>query len=252
MDVNLEGVRRWFEAYAQGFELSEPMLEMKYRHSYDVERVGERLVRDLGWDAPEAETGIAACLLHDTGRFSQYRDFRTYRDGASVDHGDRGYAVLTAEFPRALADEEARNAILEAVRWHNKRELPESVEPSSLQFCRLVRDADKLDVFRLVRRCMAEGREAELLPSHKLGLPLSERLLDEVERTGKGSYQNAESMLDYLLIQMTWTLDLNTAPARALLRESGILEDIRGRFPRGDARVQKVLERMIRAADPQD
>ena len=70
-----------------------------------------------------------------------------------------------------------------------------------------------------------------------------------MERTGRGSYKNATSMLDYLLIQMTWTLDLNTAPARALLRRTGVLEDIRDRFPRGDARVQKVLERMIRAAE---
>ncbi len=248
MFVNLEGTRRWFEAYAQGFELSEPMLEMKYVHSHDVMRVGEELVRALGWAPAEAEVGIAACLLHDTGRFSQYRDFRTYHDGGSVDHGDRGHAVLSAEFPRDLADGEARSAILEAVRWHNKRELPETVGEPCLPFCRLVRDADKVDVFRLVQRCMAEGREAELLPSHRLGLPLSPPLLDEVERTGKGSYKNAHSMLDYLLIQMTWTLDLNYAPSRGLLRDSGILEQIRDRFPRDDARVQKVLDRLMRGA----
>ncbi|WP_299301307.1 HD domain-containing protein [uncultured Fretibacterium sp.] len=249
MVVNLEGVRGWFESYARGFDLTEPMLEMKYVHSRDVMRVGEALVRDLGWGAAQAETGVAACLLHDTGRFSQYRDFRTYQDGKSIDHGDRGYAVLAAELPRELADDGAREAILESVRLHNKRELPEELGEGVLPFCRLVRDADKLDVFRLVQRCMREGREAELLPSHRLGLPLSETLLDEVERTGRGSYANAASMLDYLLIQMTWTLDLNYAPSRAILRRSGILDDIRGRFPRGDARVQRVLERLAGAAD---
>ena len=106
MVVNLEGTRGWFEDYAQGFDLSEPMLEMKYRHSYDVMRAGEELVQALGWETAEAGVGVAACLLHDTGRFSQYRDFRTYHDGGSVDHGDRGHAVLTAEFPRRLADAE--------------------------------------------------------------------------------------------------------------------------------------------------
>ena len=48
MVVNLEGVRGWFESYARGFDLTEPMLEMKYVHSRDVMRVGEALVRDLG------------------------------------------------------------------------------------------------------------------------------------------------------------------------------------------------------------
>ena len=249
MVVNLEGTRGWFEDYAQGFDLSEPMLEMKYRHSYDVMRAGEELVQALGWETAEAGVGVAACLLHDTGRFSQYRDFRTYHDGGSVDHGDRGHAVLTAEFPRRLADAEARSAILESVRWHNKRELSGDLDERVLPFCRLVRDADKLDVFRLVQRCMAEGREAELLPSHRLGEPLSEALLDEVEQTGRGSYKNASSMLDYLLIQMTWTLDLNYAPSRDILRESGILTSLRDRFPRDDERVQKILDRLTHAAD---
>lgn len=249
MIVNLEGTRRWFEAYTQGFELSDPMLEMKYLHSYDVMRVGEKLVHALDWTSAEAEVGITACLLHDTGRFSQYRDFRTYHDGGSVDHGDRGHAVLAAEFPRDLADGEARNAILEAVRWHNKRELPERLSERVLPFCRLARDADKLDVFRLVERCMAEGREAELLPRHRVDAPLSTTLLDEVERTGKGSYKNAHSMLDYLLIQMTWTLDLNYTPAQRFLRETGILDRIRERFPRDNARVQNILERLMQAVD---
>lgn len=248
MHVKLDETRRWFEDYARGFDLSDPMLEMKYVHSHDVMRTGETLTRALGWAPAEAEVGIAACLLHDTGRFSQYRDFHTYHDGGSVDHGDRGHAVLTAEFPRDLADGEGRSAILEAVRWHNKRELPERLDERILPFCRLVRDADKLDVFRLVQRCMAEGREAELLPRHRVDAPLSPELLDEVENTGRGSYKNAHSMLDYLLIQMTWTLDLNYAPSRALLRESGILDRIRERFPPGEVRVQRLLDRLTRAS----
>ena len=104
-----------------------------------------------------------------------------------------GLTVLVVTLPDATFSSHA-------ALTHNKRELPEGLGEEVLPFCRLVRDADKLDVFRLVQRCMREGREAELLPSHRLGLPLSETLLDEVERTGRGSYANAASMLDYLLI----------------------------------------------------
>jgi hypothetical protein len=187
--------------------------------------------------------------LHDTGRFSQYRDFGTYYDGASVDHGNRGYETLCKEISdnaldsRCL-DEEAQEAVLEAVKWHNKKTLPE-LPSSVLPFCRLARDADKLDVFNLVQRRIHEGTVETLLPRHKIEAPLSASLLDEVEASWSGSYKHASSLQDFLLIQLTWSLDINFAPSLGILEESGVLTRIRDCFPKNDARVQTLLERLF-------
>ena len=243
MFADLEKIKGTFESYARSFDLSIPMIRMKYLHSHDVMRFGERLTEDLGWNAGDKNVGIAACLLHDAGRFSQYRDFGTYYDGASVDHGDRGHEALTTEPARyaSATDDEAWEVILQAVKWHNKKnlpELPKEIDP----FCRLVRDADKLDVFGLVRRRMDEGTIGELLPRHKIDAPLSEPLLDEVEKNWSGSYQYASSLQDFLLIQLTWVLDINFAPSLRLLEESGVLTSIRARFPKDDERVRNILD----------
>jgi hypothetical protein len=245
--VDLEEIKRWFDRYTHSFDLSVSMIEMKRRHSLDVMRIGENLTRALSWPEDEARTGIAACLLHDTGRFTQYRDFGTYNDGASVDHGERGFEILRAEFfgdfgsSGEPADDAAREALLQAVRWHNKKALPVELPREVAPFCRLARDADKLDVFALVRARMEEGTIGEMLPRHKIDAPLSPRLLDEVETNGSGSYKNASSLLDFLLIQMTWVLDLNFAPSLRVLEESGVLSSIQSRFPEDDGRVQKIV-----------
>ncbi len=243
MYVDIEGTKQWFENYLQSFDLADPMLKMKYIHSYDVMRIGETLVKELAWDSDAVKVGIAASLLHDTGRFSQYRDFKTYHDARSGDHGHRGADVLTAEYPRSLADEEARFIIIEAVKWHNKKALP-ALDLRAEPFCRLTRDADKLDVFRLVQRCIEEGRVEELLPRHKLDKPISLKLLEEVEQTGMGSYNNAESLLDYLLIQLTWVRDINYIPSLKMLRSIGVLDFICERFPK-DERVQASLAKCL-------
>ena len=254
MRVNLEEIERWFDRYVRSFDLSVSMIEVKCRHSLEVMRVGENLTRKLSWPEDEARTGIAACLLHDTGRFSQYRDFGTYNDGASIDHGERGFEILRAELfcapsansgPDNFADDAGREALLQAVRWHNKKELPADLPPETLPFCRLARDADKLDVFALVRFRMEEGTIRELLPRHKIDAPLSPHLLDEVEAYGSGSYKNASSLLDFLLIQLTWVLDLNFAPSLRILKESGILASIRSRFPEHDERVRRLLDTLF-------
>lgn len=257
MLADLVKIKAWFDGYVRSFDLSIPMIQMKYEHSCDVMRIGERLVSALAWAPEDATVGTAACLLHDTGRFSQYRDFGTYYDGASVDHGDRGYEALLSEFfgkpaetgsvdvnVNVNVDEEAQKVILQAVKWHNKKSLP--VLPSDvLPFCRLVRDADKLDVFRLVRRRMDEGTIGALLPRHKIDAPLSASLLDEVETLWSGSYKHASSLQDFLLIQLTWTLDVNFAPSLQILEESGVLTRIRDHFPKDDTRVQTLLERLF-------
>lgn len=244
MHVDYEGTERWFKEYVHGFDLSVSMIQMKFGHSLDVMRVGKKLVDALAWSPEDAAVGVAACLLHDTGRFSQYRDFGTYYDGSSVDHGDRGYEVLKEKFPSDLADEEAREALLQAVKWHNKKSLPD-LAPQVMPFCRLARDGDKLDVFRLVQRRIDEGTVGDLLPRHKIDAPLSPALLDEVEQNWSGSYKHASSLQDFLLIQLTWALDVNYAPSLQMMEESGVLEKIRGHFPQNDARVRNILDRLF-------
>jgi hypothetical protein len=244
--VDFDGIRDWFVGYARAFDLSAPMIRVKYRHSFDVMRIGKTLTRAMDWPAADAEVGRAACLLHDTGRFSQYRDFGTYYDGASVDHGNRGYEILKGEFfrSRALADDEAWEALIQAVKLHNKKDLPE-LDPRVAPFCRLTRDSDKIDVFRLVARRIKEGTVGELLPRHKIEAPLSEALLDEVEQSWSGSYKHAQSLSDFLLIQLTWMLDINFAPSLRMLEESGLPGRIRASFPKSDARVQNLLDRLF-------
>jgi hypothetical protein len=250
--VDLEKAREGFDRYTRSFDLSVPMIQLKYRHSYDVMKIGEKLTAALAWPKDRAQVGIAACLLHDAGRFSQYRDFGTYYDGASVDHGERGYQELLAAFSKADLfgdglDREAQGAVLEAVRWHNKKALPETgaITPEVMPFCRLARDADKLDVCTLVLRRMDEGTVGELLPRHKIDAPLSAVLLDEVEEGWRGSYKNASSLLDFLLIQLTWVLDVNFAPSLEILEKSGVLARIRSRFPQDDVRIQGLLTRLF-------
>lgn len=243
MFARFEKIREWFDRYTGAFDLSVPMIQMKYKHSHDVMNVGKTLAHALEWLPGDVEVGVSACLLHDTGRFSQYRDFGTYYDGASVDHGERGFEVLSADFPGDAADAEAREVLLQAVRWHNKKSLPE-LTPEAMPFCRLVRDADKLDVFYLVQRRMDEGTVGELLPGHKINAPLSEALLREVEEHWSGAYKNASSLLDFTLIQLTWALDINFAPSLQMLEDSGMLTRMRSLFPK-EPRVQALLDRLF-------
>ena len=248
-DIN--AVIHWFDDYVSSFASDGKLpyiSEIKRVHSYDVKNVGTRLVTEMKWNEDEALVGAAASLLHDTGRFTQFRDYGTLYDSSSIDHGERGYDELKRFFPKDHADDEGYNAIIESVRWHNKKTLPESVDDIFQPFCKLVRDADKIDVLRLVQDHITKGKIGDLLPRSKISAPLSEAVLKEVEEHGYSSYKNVSSLADFLLLQLTWILDINFSASIKIINELGVVDKIVKLLPLSN-RASSVLDSLFARID---
>lgn len=221
---------KWFDSYVDGFRKDGrllPLQELKRKHSRRVMALACAIAESLEWNEEnDAWFAHAAGLLHDTARFSQCRDFGTFSDSASFDHGDRGAEILDAEFDwEGIADAD-RKKLLTAVRCHNKIEIPSNMPLSTYRWCALVRDADKIDVYRLMQRRIEEGNISEVLPRHGKAAKLSPRLVAEVRERGRGSYENARSLQDFRLVQLTWALDLNYPVSAVTLREEGVFDKI--------------------------
>ena len=216
---------KWLSSFISTFrnEMGElhPLLELKRTHTCRVAENCRRIIKELAWESPLLERALAAAILHDTGRFPQYARWGTFYDGSSTDHGALGAEVLRESFP--WPDPEGKDAlvILEGVRLHNRRTLPGDISPAALPVVRIVRDSDKMDVFRIVREHVKEGRISELLPRIDPEGGYSPAIVEEVRKTGRGSYHNVRSTADFLLLQLSWIFDLNYAPAYRMLEEEG-------------------------------
>ena len=248
---DLKQIHDWFKDYVDSFACDGKLpaiSEIKRAHSYKVESLGYRLATEMNWDNEDVLLGRAASLLHDIGRFSQFRDFGTLSDASSVDHGERGIQELWRFFPKEFADEEGYEAIMESVRWHNKKELPKNISEIYAPFCKLVRDADKIDVFRLVQDHIERGEVEELLPRHKISAPLSESVLREIEDYGYSSYKNVSSLADFLILQLAWLLDINYAASMRMIDELRIVNKIIVNLPL-NKRASEVLDSLLKRID---
>ena len=134
------------------------MMQLKRTHTAFVVKNAELIADGEGFTPEEREVALAAALLHDTGRYEQLRRFNTFRDSDSVDH-----AVFSHDIVKSLGwldqvSGEVREVILKAVLYHNRRDLPPEIEQSNNPTNRTllgaashtVRDADKLDIFRVL------------------------------------------------------------------------------------------------------
>lgn len=221
----------WFKEFTDQYKIDgtfHPMLDLKFKHSRRVSAICSEIAYSMEWDE-EGDSWLAASagLLHDVGRFPQYRDYSTFFDSISVDHGDLGAEILINQFDWCGIPDNFREYIISAVKFHNKKKAPSSLKLGAYKWSCLVRDADKIDIYRMVEERIDNGTIFEMLPRHQMAEGLSAELVDEIRMTGSGSYSKARSLQDYRLIQLTWGCDLNFSVSVATLKKEKIVERIR-------------------------
>lgn len=227
---HLEAIRQWFAGYVQSFYDIDPdglrNILLKVEHTRKVCEVMEILAAGERLSAEEGCIAGATALLHDAGRFPQYRRWRTFRDSDSDNHARLSLEVVREQgVLEGLAADE-RLLIEEAVRFHNLLQPPERVQSPTRLFIRLIRDADKLDIWRVFLDECALPPE-ERASAVTLGLPdlaeFSPPCLAALAEKRIVHLEDCRSLNDFKLLLISWTLDLGFASSYRLLLERGYI-----------------------------
>ena len=222
----LDAIRQWFDGYVQTFNDIDPEglknILLKIEHTRKVCEVMDILAAGEGLQPDEARIAAVVALLHDVGRFPQYRKWRTFRDSDSDNHARLAVEVIREEkLLEGLPTEESL-LIEEAVRFHNLLELPERVESPTMLFMRLIRDADKLDIWRVFLDQYALSAD-EQASAACLGLPdlpeFTPACVDALLGKKVVRLEQCRVLNDFKLLQVSWALDLGFATSYRLLLE---------------------------------
>ena len=143
--------KEFFMEYANGYDLSDGMISLKVIHTMAVAEVMEELTAMLGLSERIREIAEICAVFHDIGRFEQVTRYHTFLDHLSRDHADLGCEVLQQEkFLEELSlSEREKEQVIIAIRNHNKYAIEAGLDEETLLLCKLIRDADKCDIFRV-------------------------------------------------------------------------------------------------------
>lgn len=143
--------RQAFAAYAAHYNAEDPKVKLKIDHTYRVAALCERIAASLAFSQEEKDLAWLCGLLHDVGRFEQLRQYGTFNDAQSIDHAAMSAKVLFDEghIREYLNDADQDDLLRTAVAWHSAYRLPEGLDDRTLQFCQILRDADKIDILRV-------------------------------------------------------------------------------------------------------
>ena len=84
----------FFESFVHTFDMNNKKIKHKYDHTYRVLNYMKIITKSLDLDEKEYNRACVCALFHDLGRFPQIRDYDTFIDRESFDHGDRSFDIL--------------------------------------------------------------------------------------------------------------------------------------------------------------
>lgn len=118
----------------------------------------ESIAKSLGISQKDVDIAWEIGMLHDIGRFEQLRRFDTFDDSKSIDHAKFGADLLFVDgLINSFEEDENIYPLLEkAVRYHSLYRLPEDLSEKELLFGQIIRDADKVDIYK---SCYEAGLE---------------------------------------------------------------------------------------------
>lgn len=235
----LDELYRWFDGFVEPYLDTDPEgvgnINLKIVHTRKVCEVMALLCAGEGLSPEETRIALTVALLHDVGRFPQFKRWRTFRDSESDNHARLAIDVIRAGKLLAGINPAEQLLIEEAVRFHNLLELPKKYRSPGDLFIRLIRDADKLDIWRVFVELLSQPPR-ERASAATLGFD------DDPERVSESCLKNLASasiirldtvatINDFKLLQISWVYDLNFATSRRILLERGHIQALASSLP---------------------
>ncbi|MCG2720404.1 MAG: HD domain-containing protein [Thermodesulfovibrionales bacterium] len=239
--------RQWFADYCKSFYTDDPEdqknILLKEDHTINVCENMVRITGDLLLDEERTLLAETIALFHDVGRFPQYARFKTFRDSDSVNHGVLGSATLIEKRILQSLARDDQDIILESVRFHNAFSIPKNENEDIIFFIRLIRDADKLDIWRVFLEYY-ESPDGSKASAVGLGLPdvpeYTDGILSVIYDKQIIRLVDLKTLNDFKLLQLSWVFDLNFRPSFQILKERDYINRIAAHLPQTEE-INKVI-----------
>lgn len=227
--MNLEQAKKEFLEYTNKYDITNISIERKIGHSIRVMEISAKIAENLDLTQEQIELAALIGLLHDIGRFEQMKRYNTFKDLKSIDHGDLGVEILKKDnYIRSFIKEEIYDEIiLKAIKNHNKYLIEPRLTDEQMLFARIIRDADKLDIFyEGVEMFWMQEKEIAEVEQNMISKEIFE-LFKEKRSINRNMVKNST---DGVVNFMSFIFDLNFEYSYKVLKQNDYINKIIDKF----------------------
>ena len=226
-----EAFRNYARTWFSGDPEQDGRLELKLEHTFRVcAHASELAACEPALADREVSRALKiAALFHDVARFEQYVTFKTFADDISCNHGLAGVKILLRQGFIKKEPPAVRRLVLGAVALHNRRTLPDALPENLRLVLSALRDADKLDILRVMEAHLKpDGAADSVVLLHLKDEPetCSPAVLSALEQGRAAFYRDMRCYNDLRILLCTWLFDLHFATALRIVKREGHIERI--------------------------
>ena len=246
MSINIENAKDEFLKYTNKFDLNNSRQKAKQQHSLRVMEISKKIAEGLKLSQEEIELATLIGLLHDIARFEQYKQYQTFKDSQSFDHGDYALIILEKDIRKYIETSKYDEIIKKAIINHNKYKIGEGLNEKELLFAKIIRDADKLDILYESAKIFWMGEEYKVEESK-----ISKNILEQFykkEQVKKNTEVKLEPIEDIVFI-IALIFDINFKTSFEILRREDYINIILNRYNVKDEFSQNALKEVRKIAN---
>lgn len=227
MSINIEKTKEEFLNYTSKFDLNNDCIKRKQQHSLRVMEISKKIAEVLKLSQEEIELATLIGLLHDIARFEQYKQYQTFKDFQSFDHGDYAIKILEKDMSKYIETDKYDEIIKKAIKNHNKYKIEEGLSERELLFAKIIRDADKIDIFYESAEIFWKGEE-RIVEKSKASKNILEQF-NKNEQVKKNKDIKLEPIEDIVFI-IAFIFDINFKTSFEILKKEDYINRILNRY----------------------
>lgn len=223
--IDIELAKKVFAEYVKKYNPENGKIALKIKHIYRVADISKEIAVKLGLNEEEQNLAELIGLLHDIGRFEQIRVYDTFVDSKSVNHAEMGVKVLFDDglINKFIEDRKYDDIIKTAILNHNKGRIDDEVSGKTLEFCKIIRDADKTDIFYVLNTEKFEDAYEKADISEDL---ISDEILRQFKEDRIIDYKQRKSAADIMVSHIAYVYDFNYSYCLEKIKNCGYIEKL--------------------------
>ena len=224
--MDFELAKKSFQEYLKNYDTNDGSIALKIKHTYEVVKKSEYIANGLRLNKENIELAKIIALLHDIGRFEQIKEFGEFND-KKIEHAEFGVKALFENgLIRDFINEDKYDSIIyKAIYDHNKYKIKKKLNEKELLQCKIIRDADKLDNFRVKEKEKLENMFPKIYKEKTINHEtVSEKVYEDFMHHKCIKLEDRKTIIDYWICVIAFIFDLNFNISLQYVKENNYID----------------------------
>lgn len=219
--------------------------KLKTIHTYHVAEKAKEIAEKLNLEKEDILLAELIGLLHDIGRFEELK-ITNELDSAKFDHATLGSKMLFENglIRKFIEDDMYDEIIKKAIENHSRLVIEEGLDERTLLHSKIIRDADKLDNFRVKK----EEKIEEIFPGKvnkqedMENSTISDKVYESIINKKCVNVHDRITYLDSWVCILAFIFDLNFEISYKIIKENDYINVLIDRFDYKDKETKERME----------